>query len=87
RYHLHVLKGLHETRNAINYVLFNQQKHERGTCSTIDDYSSVLSLKNGLELVRNFAKRRRMTLTIQKSSWIPDDPHSWLAKRAINRED
>jgi REP element-mobilizing transposase RayT len=27
RYHLHVLRTLHETRNAIHYVLFNHQKH------------------------------------------------------------
>jgi REP element-mobilizing transposase RayT len=27
RYHLHVLKTLAETKNAINYVLFNEQHH------------------------------------------------------------
>lgn len=28
RYHLHVLRSLKETKNAIQYVLFNQQKHD-----------------------------------------------------------
>lgn len=27
RYHLHVLKTLQEARNAVNYVVFNEQKH------------------------------------------------------------
>lgn len=43
RYHLHVLRALRETRNAIHYVIFNQQKHEKKTSSRIDGYSSVLS--------------------------------------------
>ncbi len=73
RYHLHVLKTLREAKNAVHYVLFNQQKHERGTYSVINEYSSVLSLKNGLELIRNFAKEKKITITIQNGGpWIPD---------------
>ncbi len=73
RYHLHVLKSLREVKHAVHYVLFNQQKHEKGTYSVINDYSSVLSLKNGLDLIREFAKDKRITLKIDKGSdWVPD---------------
>ncbi|MES2526415.1 MAG: hypothetical protein V4598_04985 [Bdellovibrionota bacterium] len=86
RYHLHVLRSVRETRNALHYVLLNQQKHEKprrqpGTYSKIDDYSSVLCFKGGLDLVRSFAKRNRMTITIGKVSWVPDNPGSWLMKK------
>ncbi len=86
RYHLHVLKSLRETRNAIYYVLFNQQKHERGTSSTIDEYSSVLSVAYGIDLVRLFAKRSKMTLKIGHSKWYSDRPMSWLMKNALSSE-
>lgn len=44
RYHLHVLKSLKETKNAIHYVCFNEQKHTGKR--TIDSYSSVGLLLN-----------------------------------------
>lgn len=79
RYHLHVLKTKKEVKHALNYVLFNQQKHENGTCSTIDEYSSVLFLKNGMNLVRNFAKKKKIMIKIQKGDpWIPDTGRSYL---------
>ena len=84
RYHLHVLRSVRETRNAIRYVLFNKQRHEKGTCSAIDDYTSVLSLRNGLKLIQEFAKNR-MTIVIKKGeAWIPDPPVSYLAKIAVS---
>lgn len=84
RYHLHVLKTVRETKHAIRYVLFNQQKHEFGTYSTINDYSSVLYLKNGLDLIRKFASDKALTLKIEKgSSWIPDSSLTYLAKVAL----
>lgn len=83
RYHLHVLRTVREVRHAFFYVAFNQQKHESGTYSVIDHYTSVLSLENGLELIREFAKRNRITIKIQKGeSWKPDEAQSWLYKRA-----
>lgn len=39
RYHLHVLKALRETRNAIRYVCFNEQKHTGWR--NLDSYSSL----------------------------------------------
>ena len=83
RYHLHVLKSIRETRNAIYYVLFNQQKHEKGTSSTIDEYSSVLSVGYGMELVRLFAKRSKMTLKIGRSQWESDPPAFWLVTKVL----
>ncbi len=83
RYHLHVLRSVREAKNAILYVLFNQQKHIRGTCSTINDYSSVLSLENGIELVRKFAMRTKMTLKIEQGNWIPDPALTFLARNGI----
>lgn len=84
RYHLHVLKSVKETKCAIHYVLFNQQKHESGIYSVINDYSSVLYIKNGLDLIRKFAKDKALTLRIQKgSSWIPDPGLSYLSRIAL----
>jgi hypothetical protein len=84
RYHLHVLKTVRETKYAIQYVLFNQQKHEIGTYSEINEYSSVLFLASGLDLVRRFAKEKRFLLKISRGDpWIPDLPQSYLAKKAI----
>ena len=79
RYHLHVLKSVRETKNAVKYVLFNQQKHEKGTYSKVDEYSSLLSNTGVLDWVRSFAKKTRVTLIIGKSeSWIPDKQRSYL---------
>lgn len=73
RYHLHVLRSLRETRNAVLYVLFNRQKHEKGTYSKIDEYSSLLILKNATELIRAFTVRAKITLEVRKVEyWEPD---------------
>lgn len=87
RYHLHVLRTFREAKNAIRYVLFNQQKHDspRGgqdTCSTVNEYSSVLALENGLELIRNFARKTKITIRIEKGSvWKGDLGRSYIYKR------
>lgn len=79
RYHLHVLKGQRETKNAVMYVLFNKQKHEKGTYSNIDEYTSLLSMKNAVELIKEFVKKKKISLKINKGEpWIPDLPQSWL---------
>ncbi len=87
RYHLHVLKSLRETRNAVQYVLFNKQKHDNGTYSVIDEYSSILCLENAKELIREFAKINRVLLMIGKSEeWKPDQGRSYLIKKALIHE-
>ncbi len=78
RYHLHVLRSIRETKNAVRYVVFNQQKHEKGTYSKVDEYSSVLSHK---EWIKEFAKRGKMTLLIGKrSEWESDKVRSYLLR-------
>lgn len=84
RYHLHVLRTIQETRNAINYVLFNQQRHEKGTCSTVNEYSSVLSLQDGILLVQNWSRRKKMVLRIENGEgWKADSGLSYLSNRAM----
>lgn len=83
RYHLHVLRSLKETRNAVHYVLFNQQKHEKGTYSKVDHYSSLLSLKGALELIKIFAVKKKMTILVSKREmWEPDPVKSYFLKQA-----
>lgn len=84
RYHLHVLKGLREARNAVMYVLFNRQKHEKGTSSKIDGYTSVLQLENWKEVVGAFVSRMKVRLSIERDDvWEMDRPVSNLGKLAI----
>lgn len=85
RYHLHVLKTVREVKHALHYVLFNHQKHEKGTYSRIDEYSSVLSLENGLKLIQKFAREKKMTIEIQKGEvWKGDQSPNWLYQRGMN---
>lgn len=74
RYHLHVLRSIKETKNAVFYVLFNKQKHEKGTYSKIDGYSSILYAKKGLQWIQDFAKKEKITLKLEKGDSIPMDP-------------
>lgn len=84
RYHLHVLKGLREARNAVMYVLFNRQKHEKGTTSKIDGYTSVLQLENWKEIVRAFISITKVRLSVKKGEVCEvDEPLSNLGKLAI----
>lgn len=84
RYHLHVLKTAREAHNAIQYVLFNQQKHEKRTYSKIDEYSSALYMDNAMEIIRNFALKNKITLAIKKiDSWDLDEGRSYLLKQGL----
>ena len=84
RYHLHVLRTLRETRNAVLYVLFNQQKHEKGTYSVITEYSSILSLENALNLIANFATKNAFTLKVERcEEWKGDRPVSYLLNHCL----
>lgn len=83
RYHLHVLRSIRETRNAVRYVLFNEQKHDKGTCTTFDCYSSLLNLRNAREIIRAFAKEKRICYRIgNRDDWEPDVPVSYFLKMA-----
>lgn len=84
RYHLHVLKSFREARNAIHYVLFNEQKHDSGICSAINGYSSLLSAGGWQNLVRKFARMKRITLRIERGEmWKCDSSGSFIFKKAL----
>jgi len=85
RYHLHVLKTLRETKHAIQYVLFNQQKHDNLKSSHIDGYSSALYLNDGLKIVRNFAKKNKLTLKIGKiwEDFVLPPPSAFLISKSL----
>ncbi len=86
RYHLHVLRSLRETKHAVRYVLFNRHHHEKGTYTQVDDYTSILALREGLRILRKFAKERKITIKVDGGNfWRPDHPKSFLSKRAINQ--
>lgn len=83
RYHLHVLKTLQETKNAVQYVLFNKQKHEKGTYSYIDEYTSLWGMN---EFIKAFAKKHKMTLKMGTLEKHPLDPaKSYFLVQALLR--
>ncbi len=85
RYHLHVLKSVREVKHALQYVLFNHQKHEKGIYSAVDQYSSLLSEKDGLKIIQKFAREKKMTIEIRKGEFWKGDPGtSWLYQRGMN---
>ena len=84
RYHLHVLKTFREVKNAIHYVLFNEQKHETGTCSAVNQYSSLLSIEGGLVLIRKYAQKKKITIKVEKGGpWIGDVTNSYIFLRGM----
>jgi putative transposase len=85
RYHLHVLKTLREAKNAIQYVLFNKQKHTHKKISKIDGHTSLLYLDDGLKLARNFSKKNNMTLKIEKllKEFILPRPSAYLLSKSL----
>jgi REP element-mobilizing transposase RayT len=84
RYHLHVLKSLRETRNAVHYVLFNQQKHTGLKRAYVDEYSSLGAVKE-LQLL---AKTARMTVVLSRIQQWPrlNPPMGWMIKRILNQQ-
>lgn len=84
RYHLHVLRTFAETRNAIRYVLFNEQRHDTGIYSAINGYSSLLNVEGWHQLVRKFAKMKRITIRIERGEmWKCDSSGSFIYKKGL----
>ncbi len=84
RYHLHVLRSLRESRNAVNYVLFNQQKHEKGRYTRIDNYSSIFSIDRAINIIKNYAIEKNIFIQMDKSeTWNGDKASSFLLKRTL----
>jgi REP element-mobilizing transposase RayT len=84
RYHLHVLRSLRETRNAVHYVLFNEQKHQGLKKAYIDQYSSLGLVKELQTLARN-AKMTIVFSKIQSMNFL-DAPSGWMIKQALNQQ-
>jgi|GEM_PF-1887775 hypothetical protein len=84
RYHLHVLMSLRETKNALHYVLFNQQKHSGLNWAYVDSYSSLGAIKNLKEL----AKSAKMTVILSKIQEINflDAPKGWMIRQVLNQQ-
>lgn len=84
RYHLHVLRTAREVKNAVYYVLFNEQRHDSGTCSNISDYTSLLSTPGWQDLVRIFVKKKRVTLRVRTGERWKGDMGSFLYQRGVD---
>jgi REP element-mobilizing transposase RayT len=84
RYHLHVLRTLKETRNAVHYVLFNQQKHSGLKRAHVDEFSS-LGLVQDLKLL---ARKAKMTVVLSRIQQLPrlNTPAGWMIKRILNQQ-
>jgi REP element-mobilizing transposase RayT len=84
RYHLHVLRTLGETRNAVHYVLFNQQKHTGLKKAYLDEYSSLGAVKE----LKLLAKAAKMTLIWTRIQELPQlkVPEGWMIKQVLNQQ-
>jgi hypothetical protein len=72
---------LQETKNAIHYVLFNEQKHTGKKVATLDAYSSLHSLD-----AKKIAKKVKLTLQVgreQINFFIKDHEKSFLGKKSF----
>ena len=74
---------MREVKNAIYYVLFNEQKHlEKSTYSKVSEYSSLLCVKEALFLIRKFAKEKKVTIEVEKTfEWTTDLSQSYLFRK------
>ncbi len=84
RYHLHVLKTLRETRNAVHYVLFNQQKHHGLKKAYIDDFTPLGFVKD-LKVLAKSAKMTVILRKIQKELYL-DVPAGWMIRQILNQQ-
>lgn len=80
RYHLHVLRSLKETKNAVHYVLFNQQKHSNLKTAYMDEYSSLGLIAD----LKKIAKESGFSIVLRRIRELPllFEPKSWLLNRA-----
>jgi REP element-mobilizing transposase RayT len=79
RYHLHVLKTLAATRNAVHYVLFNEQKHSGLKKAYVDGFSSLGVVKD----LKNLAKEKKLTVILRRISEVSflDSPRGWMIRQ------
>ncbi len=78
RYHLHILRGVRETKNAVHYVVFNQQRHTGLKKAYVDEYSSLGTIKD----LGKLAREARMSIMQRKMASLNflDGPISWILR-------
>jgi REP element-mobilizing transposase RayT len=83
RYHLHVLRSLRETRHAVHYVLFNQQKHAKLNSAYMDEFSSLGLIRD----LSSLAKSARMTVIWKQIKNLPQlsNAEGWMIQRVLNQ--
>lgn len=74
RYHLHVLKTLRETRNAIQYVIFNEARHSGRKTMRADLFSSLHVLP-----IKEFARKYSIVKERISAPFDLDQPSAWLS--------
>lgn len=81
RYHLHVLRSIRETRNAIHYVLFNQQKHSGLKRAYVDRYSSLGIVRD----LKKLAREKKMAVILKRMSQLIylDRPKGWMINKVL----
>jgi REP element-mobilizing transposase RayT len=81
RYHLHVLRTLQETKNAVNYVLFNHQRHTGSKTAHVDSFSSL----GGVQNLRRLASSVGISILLKKDPPViqVDPPAGWLVSRVL----
>ena len=84
RYHLHVLRSLKETRNAVHYVLFNEQKHTGLKKAYMNPYSSLAVVHD----LGTLAKEAKMTIIVRRLQEIVllDPPEGWMIRQVLNQQ-
>jgi REP element-mobilizing transposase RayT len=65
RYHLRVCYTKKDTKQVINYVLFNEQKHTQNRELKIRDYCSLMLHPNYLTLIKEFETLHRVKLQLE----------------------
>jgi REP element-mobilizing transposase RayT len=80
RYHLHVLRSVRETKNAVHYVLFNEQKHSGLKKAYVDGYSSLGVVRD----IGKLAKEKKLTVILRRISELIylDGPKGWILRKA-----
>ena len=81
RYHLHVLRSIRETRNAVHYVLFNEQKHSGMKWAYVDGYSSLGVVRD----LKKLAKEKKMAVILRRMSELiyQDRPKGWMINKVL----
>jgi REP element-mobilizing transposase RayT len=76
RYHLHVLKSLREARNAVHYVLFNEQRHSGLKKAFVTPFSSLGTVRD----LKALAKEAKLSIVkgVETFTHNLDLPRSWI---------